>query len=63
MVDPNRMRNISVINLFCNTIICSLKQINTIYPKTNDFLNNLAFGHTITNHQNLHKNVGQVIIP
>jgi hypothetical protein len=37
---PNRMRGKGIMNLFCNTIFCALKDINTIYLKASEFLGN-----------------------
>jgi hypothetical protein len=43
------MKGIGVMNLFCNTIFCALKDINTICLKENEFLGNLISWQTPAN--------------
>jgi hypothetical protein len=57
------MRNIIVHDLLCNTTLGALKYINTICPKANQLLGNLASWHTTTYHQSLHNHLGQIITP
>jgi hypothetical protein len=62
-MDPNKIRNIVLVDLFYNTTFDALKYINTICPKANQLLSNLVSWHTTTYHQSLHNNLGQIITP
>jgi hypothetical protein len=42
-MNPNRMRNIGVMNWFC-TIICALKHISTIYLKVDKLIGIWSLG-------------------
>jgi hypothetical protein len=56
-MDPQRIGSIIIMDFFCDTNICPLKNINTIYPKTNKLMGNLILWQTTTYHENLHNNL------
>jgi hypothetical protein len=55
-MDPQRIGSITIMNLFCDTSPYPLKNINTIYLKTNKLLGNLVLWQASTYHDNLHNN-------
>jgi len=63
IMDLYKTRNIVVTYLFWYTTLATLKYINTIYPKTCEFMGNLVFPQITTCHQNLHNHLGQIFIP
>jgi hypothetical protein len=53
-MDPQKFGNIIVMDLFCDTNPSPLKNINTIYPKTNKLLGNLVSWQTSIYHECFH---------
>jgi hypothetical protein len=56
-MDPQKFGTITIMDLFCGAIPSPLKNINTIYPKTNKLLGKLVLWQTSTYHECFHKNL------
>ncbi len=48
-MDLNKRKGTNVMNLFCNTTFCAIKNINTICPKENELLGNQISWQAPTN--------------